>query len=149
MSLFSVWYTQLLLFYELWNEFNSSFKNCKVNKISFKTFLLSKKLGDGGEDCSRISSPLLPRLWERNGSIIKNGVLTVTTLLFWKFCFNLRTSHKEFTVFDVPTSQMSIFVLFVGAGVLFGGAYLNDIHRENQRCIHFSTRIYSFVYLIN
>ena len=26
----------------------------------------------------------------------KNGVLLVTTLFFWKFCFNLRTSYKEF-----------------------------------------------------
>ena len=29
-------------------EFNSSSKNCKVNKIFFKTFLLSKNLGGGG-----------------------------------------------------------------------------------------------------
>ena len=27
--------------------------------------------------------------------ITKNGVLSVTTLLFWKFCFSVRTSYKE------------------------------------------------------
>ena len=26
--------------------------------------------------------------------IMKNGVLLVTTLLFWRFCFSLRTSYK-------------------------------------------------------
>lgn len=40
-------------------EFNSSSKNCKVNKIFFKTFLLSKMLMRG---CSPSSPPLPPRL---------------------------------------------------------------------------------------
>ena len=31
----------------------------------------------------------------QNGLIKKNGVLPVTTLLFWKFCFSLGTSHKD------------------------------------------------------
>ena len=31
----------------------------------------------------------------QNGTITKNGVLPVTTLFFWKFCFGLRTSYKE------------------------------------------------------
>ena len=31
----------------------------------------------------------------QNGPITKIGVLPVTTLLFRKFCFSLRTSHKE------------------------------------------------------
>ena len=33
--------------------------------------------------------------WLQNGPITKNGVLPVTTLFFWKFCFSLRTSYKE------------------------------------------------------
>ena len=32
--------------------------------------------------------------WLQNGPIKKNGVLPVTTLFFWKFCFSLRTSYK-------------------------------------------------------
>ena len=44
-------------------------------------------------------------------------VLPVTTLFFWKFCFSLRTW------FDVPTTQMHIFTLFVSAAVLFDGAF--------------------------
>ena len=34
--------------------------------------------------------------WVQNGPITKNGVLPVATLFFWKFCFSLRTSYKEF-----------------------------------------------------
>ena len=33
--------------------------------------------------------------WVQNEPITKNGVLPVTTLYFWKFCFSLRTSYKE------------------------------------------------------
>ena len=33
--------------------------------------------------------------WVQNGSIIKNGVLPVTTFFFWKFHFSLTTSYKE------------------------------------------------------
>ena len=33
--------------------------------------------------------------WVQNGPIAKNGVLPVTTLSFWKFCFSLRTHYKE------------------------------------------------------
>ena len=41
--------------------------------------------------------PMLRQLewWVQNGSIAKDGVLSVTTSLFWKFCFILRTSFKE------------------------------------------------------
>ena len=61
--------------------------------------------------------------WIQNGPITKNGVLPVTTLFFRKFCFSLRTSYKELIWFDVPTTQMLIFVLFVSAGALFDGAF--------------------------
>ena len=33
--------------------------------------------------------------WVQNGPITRNGVLTVTTSFFWKFCFSLRTPYKE------------------------------------------------------
>ena len=33
--------------------------------------------------------------WLQNRPITKNGVFPVTTLLFWKFYFNLITSYKE------------------------------------------------------
>ena len=51
----------------------------------------------------------------QNGPITKYGVLPVTVLFFGKFCSSLRTW------FDVPTIYISIFILFVSAGVLFGG----------------------------
>ena len=31
----------------------------------------------------------------QNGPITNKGVFPVTTLLFWKFCFSLRTLYKE------------------------------------------------------
>ena len=31
----------------------------------------------------------------QNGPITKKGVLPVTTLVFQKYCFSLRTSYKE------------------------------------------------------
>ena len=33
--------------------------------------------------------------WLQNRPITKNGVLPVTTLFFWKFCFTLRTFYTE------------------------------------------------------
>ena len=41
--------------------------------------------------------PMLRQIkwWVQNGSITMNEVLSVTTLIFWKFCFSLRTSYKE------------------------------------------------------
>ena len=41
--------------------------------------------------------PMLRQInwWLQNGPITKNGVLTVATLFFLKFCFSLRTSYKE------------------------------------------------------
>ena len=41
--------------------------------------------------------PMLRQMewWVQNWPITKNEVLTVTTLLFWKFCFSLRTSYQE------------------------------------------------------
>ena len=52
----------------------------------------------------------------------KNVVLPVTSLFFWTFCFSLRTPYTKGS-FDVPMTQMPIFVLFVSVGVLFDGAF--------------------------
>ena len=49
--------------------------------------------------------------WVQNRPISMNGVQPATTLFFWKFWF------------DVPTTQMSIFILFGSAGVIFEGAF--------------------------
>ena len=42
--------------------------------------------------------PMLRQIewWVQNGPITKNGVLPVTTLFFWKFCFSLIICYKEF-----------------------------------------------------
>ena len=51
----------------------------------------------------------------QNGPITKSGVLPVTTLFFRKFVPVLEPLKNS--LFDVPTTQMSIFVFFVSAGV--------------------------------
>ena len=68
--------------------------------------------------------PMLRQIewWPPNGPITKNGVLPVTTLFFWGFCFSLRTSFLK-SWFNVPTTQMSVLILFVSAGVLFEGDF--------------------------
>ena len=58
----------------------------------------------------------------QNGPITKNRVLPVSTLFYWKFCFSLRTSFTN-SSFDVLTTQMSISILFISAGVLFEGVF--------------------------
>ena len=42
-------------------------------------------------------NPMLRQIewWVQNGPIKKDGVLPVTNLFFWKFCFSFRTSYKE------------------------------------------------------
>ena len=51
------------------------------------TFTYKIALLEGNVDINRIRSTK----WVYH----KNGVLPVTTLFFWKFCFSLRTSYKE------------------------------------------------------
>ena len=53
--------------------------------------------------------------------ITKKVVLSVTIFFFWKFCFSLRTSQKS--RFDLPITEVSVFVHFVSAGVLFDVAF--------------------------
>ena len=52
--------------------------------------------------------------------------------IFWKFCVRRRASCKELIWW--PTTQMSIFMLFVSAGVLFEGGFclwlLSLIHKR-------------------
>ena len=65
-------------------------------------------------------------LWQiewsvQNGPVTKNRVLPVTTLFFWKFVLDKEPLIKSW--FDIPTSQMPIFVLFESAGVLFDGTF--------------------------
>ena len=65
---------------------------------------------------------------EQNVYIAKNGVLPVTTSFFEKKNSVQEPSVKSW--FDVPTTQMPIFVLLVRAGVLFDGAFSLSILKE-------------------
>ena len=53
----------------------------------------------------------------RNVPITKNRVLPLTTLCFWKF--NLSTKTLIICCFNVPTTQVFMFILFVSAWTLF------------------------------
>ena len=54
----------------------------------------------------------------QNGSITKNRVLPSNYFFFFrKFCLSLRTSYNK-SWFNVPTAQMSIFILFISSEVL-------------------------------
>ena len=68
-------------------------------------------------------APMLRQIewWLHNGPITNNGVLQVTTLFFQNFVSVEEPLIKS--SFDVPRIQMSIFVLFVSAGVLFEGTF--------------------------
>ena len=62
----------------------------------------------------------------QNGPFTKNGVLSVITLFFTKLCFSLKPRVKS--LFDVPSTQMSVFILFESVRDLFEGAVsLNTI----------------------
>ena len=65
----------------------------------------------------------------------RSEFLPETTLFFRKFCFSLRTSKIK-NWFNVPTTQMSIFILFESIGVLFRDAFslwvsLSAVNYEN------------------
>ena len=57
----------------------------------------------------------------QNGPITKNGVLSLTTLFFEILIWVKESLIKSW--FDVPTTQMSIFTLFVSAWVLFESVF--------------------------
>ena len=47
----------------------------------------------------------------RNGPITENGILPVTTLVFRKFCFSLRTLYKEVDLmYQSPKRPYSYFL---------------------------------------
>ena len=58
--------------------------------------------------------------WVQNRTITKNGVLLGTTSFFENFVSVYEPLIKSW--FEVPTPQMSIFILSVSAVILFEGA---------------------------
>ena len=59
------------------------------------------------------------RMSSRQWTYHKEQCFASNYFIFWKFCFSLRTSYKSW--FEVPTTQMSIFILLVSAGALLEG----------------------------
>ena len=54
----------------------------------------------------------------QNGPITKNTDLPVAILFLWKLRFSIRVNLKY-----LPTIEMSVFILFLIAGVLFEGVF--------------------------
>ena len=85
--------------------------------------------------------------WLRNGPVTKGGVLLVTNLYFWKFCFSLRTFHKEFVwCTNNPNAYIrtfckrwsSVWRCFLPASVL--KEILKRVYLENsQSSLRFNT----------
>ena len=72
--------------------------NFKKKKMKYRFLVESTKIENAS--CKRKTSiseanVKTNRMMSANGPITKNGVLSVTTLFFWKFCFSLRTSYIE------------------------------------------------------
>ena len=68
-------------------------------KLDYRFLVESTKIENASFPCKTGNQkPILRQIkwWLENGPITKNGVLPVTTLFFWKFCFSLRTFYKEF-----------------------------------------------------
>ena len=65
-------------------------------KLEYPFFVESTKI-EKASFPYKYQKPMLRQIewWVQNGPITKNGVLPVTTLFFWKFCFSLRTSYKK------------------------------------------------------
>ena len=77
------------------------------------TFTYKIALLEGNVDINRIRSTK----WVYH----KNGVLPVTTLFFWKFCFSLRTSYKELIWY---TNHANVHIhIFWKCWVSFEGAF--------------------------
>ena len=78
--------------------------------------------------------PLQKTIWKQiewgvqNGTITKNGAFPVTILFFWIFFSVWNRLIKS--LFDVQTTQMSISILFVTAGVLFEVKVFNNGPRK-------------------
>ena len=69
----------------------------------------------------------------KNGSIAKNGVLPVITFFFENFVSVQEPLVK--TWFDVTTTQMPIFVLFVGAGAFSQWVSFPIGKKTSTRCL--------------
>ena len=72
----------------------------------------------------------------QNELITKSGVLTVTTLFSWKFCFSLRTSCKELTWYkNYP--YVHIHTFRKGWGFIWGFFFLVSILNsvENSKIV--------------
>ena len=63
--------------------------------------------------------------WIRKGPIRKNRVLLVTTLFFLKILFQFKNLLERVDLMYQQPTQISIFLLFVSAGVLFDGAFFH------------------------
>ena len=74
----------------------------------------------------------------QNGRITKNGILTLITLIFWKFCFSLRTSYIQLIWYsNYPNDHIHTFrklwifvwVCFFPVSILNVSFYLLMIHK--------------------
>ena len=82
----------------LWNRFSGKRLKTFFKKLEYRFLVTALRLKTHHIHTKLpYQKPMLRQIewWIQNGPITKNGVLPVTTLFFWKFCFSLRISYKE------------------------------------------------------
>ena len=121
---------------QLWNKFSERWQAfSKSWNTVFKVRRLKMQHFHGKLPCQK---PMLRQIeWE-----VQNGTIT-DYLVFWKFCFSLRTSTKtncpttygpitKPTTYE-PTTQTSIFILCISAGVFCGCLFPLSILNNGYR----------------
>ena len=72
--------------------------NLFLKKLEYPFLVENTKIENASFPCKIVISEANVKTiecWLQNGPIGKSEALRVTILIFWKFCFSLRTSYKE------------------------------------------------------
>ena len=128
--------------------FNSEINCLKIESFSQKTGVsfLNWKYSNWKRNISTQNYPVRSQCWDKNNWEYKMDLSEKKRsfasncfifFFFWKFCFSLEPLTKSF--FDVWTTQMSVFILFVSAGVLFEGGFSYN-HSIGNNCPEFHYR---------
>ena len=124
----------------LWKEFSGKRNTLPLKRIFWKTKTFFKKLEYGFfVESTKIENASFSFRTAMSEANVKTNRMVSTKwtyhkersfassyfFFFFKFCLSLGARSKELirSWYDVPTTQMFIFILFVSAGVWFEGAF--------------------------
>ena len=84
--------------------------------------------------------------WVKNGPITKNGVLPLTTLLFWKFCFSLRIYFKEL-IWCTNNPNVHIYTFRKRWSFIWGWFFPVSILKRKYAVLFFLCFVFCFGFL--